>query len=697
MPLSKSSIIDAGALNEFRDPKSVAVVGASGEKTKWGYWLASGALKGQDRRRVYFVNKSRTEILGRTSFRSLSDLPEVPELVAVSVPGAAVLEVIKDGLKLGTKAFLVVSARVENVTEIATLLNEHDAHMIGPNSLGIYAAEGELQLMWGAMTPGTLAIVSQSGQIGSEIAALGLREGIGVSQFVSLGNQANLCAQDILRALRFDPKTLTVGLYIEDFSRGAEIVDAVRDLRDNGKAVLVLTTGESTASKNLAQTHTGAMTSDSQVVNAACRAAGAVRVQTPSELVHIAAFIERAGFPAGRRVAIVSDSGGQGGIAADQAASLGLHVIQLSPNLREKLDALLPAAASSVNPIDLAGAGEADMSSYSILTRILAASGEVDSIVLSGYFGSYGKDVIELQELELEIAREIGAISGVAIAVHSMDNESLTSRELMSHGVPVAGRIEDILGAISGAEQARACARDYTETDAAAPQIMMDNFATETAALTQWGISFPESRVVHCAQEAEAVARELNTTLVLKAGGLLHKTESGGVRLGLVGRTAVVDAFEEMHVRLGDRDYTIEVQDIRENTFEFIVSARRDSNFGPVVSVGFGGVQTEIWNDLEIELAPVDRKTAEAMISRLKSAKLLAGWRGAPPLNIDALVDIVVATAGALCASEDIEEIELNPVRVGPDHAIAVDCIVVRAECCDVAKEEFNKKIAFGL
>jgi succinyl-CoA synthetase beta subunit len=208
---------------------------------------------------------------------------------------------------------------------------------------------------------------------------------------------------------------------------------------------------------------------------------------------------------------------------------------------------------------------------------------------------------------------------------------------------------------------------------------MLSSSVSETQTLSQWGISFPQSRVVRSAQEAGEVARVLDTTLVLKAGGLLHKTEMGGVKLGLDGVTAAAEAFEEMYARLGERDYTLEVQDTREHVVEFIVSARRDSNFGPVVSVGFGGVQTEIWSDLETELAPVDRKTAAAMINNLRSAKLLAGWRGAPALNIEALIDTVVATAGALCAFQDIEEIELNPVRVGPDNAVAVDCVVVRS------------------
>jgi acyl-CoA synthetase (NDP forming) len=675
MPLPQNEATSVGDLLSFKNPRSVAVVGASAEKTKWGYWLAIGALKGESRRQVYFVNRSGGEILGKTAYATLNELPEVPELIAISVPASAVLGVIEVGLALGTKAFVVVSARVENELEIAALLKAHDAHMVGPNSLGVYFAEGELQLMWGAMTPGTLAIVSQSGQIGSEIAALGV----------------DLSAKDILKSLASDDQTKTVALYLEDFSQGIEVVEAISELRSAGKAVLILTTGESDASKNLAQTHTGAMTSDSEIVDAACRAAGAVRVHTPSEVTQIAAFIERAGFPQGRRVAIVSDSGGQGGIAADAAVRLGLEVPELSENLRSKLDAILPASASSINPIDLAGAGEADMRSYANLTRILAESGEVDSVVLSGYFGCYGKDVPEVQDIELEIAHEIANIKGAVIALHTMESDSRTCIELMSMGVPVSGRVEDVLGAISGAEQTSKQPRllgrheNLSETELAA------NFDDAKEILSRLGIMFPESRVVKTAEEATQAAKEMNTPVVLKAGGLMHKSEMKGVKLGLASEEAVASAFEEMFARLGEREYTLEVQDLREHTAEFIVNARRDSNFGPVVSVGFGGVQTEVWNDLSIELGPVDYDTAKSMILNLRSSKLIAGWRGTPALNMDALVKAVVATSDALCSSNDLHEIELNPIRLGQEFALAVDCLVIPA------MNQFQKeKISIG-
>jgi acyl-CoA synthetase (NDP forming) len=345
--------------------------------------------------------------------------------------------------------------------------------------------------------------------------------------------------------------------------------------------------------------------------------------------------------------------------------------------LRLKIDAILPASASSINPIDLAGAGEADMRSYATLTRILAESGEVDSVVLSGYFGCYGKDVPEVQDIELEIARDIASIEGAVVALHTMESDSRTCIELMSMGVPVSGRVEDVLGAISGAEKASRQPRLLDRFENTSGNELAANFDDVKETLSSLGILFPDSRVVKTAAEAAEVAKEMNTTLVLKAGGLMHKSEMNGVKLGLASVESVGSAFEEMFTRLGEREYTLEVQDLREHTAEFIVNARRDSNFGPVVSVGFGGVQTEIWNDLSIELGPVDYNTAKSMILNLRSSKLIAGWRGSPALNMDALARSVVAISDALCSSNDVDEIELNPIRLGQDFALAVDCLII--------------------
>ncbi|MFV0435044.1 MAG: acetate--CoA ligase family protein [Leucobacter sp.] len=665
---------DRAVMNAFTLPASVAVVGATADAAKWGHWLAKGAVAGTHRRRVYLVNRTGAEIFGTPSYRSLRDLPEAPELVAIAVPGHLVLQVIREALELGSRAFLVVAAQVAGEREAAELLAAHGARMIGPNSLGIYSAEGDLQLMWGGMRPGSLAIVSQSGQLGSEIAALGQRAGVGVSRFVSLGNQTDVTAAEVVESLIADDRTRTIGLYLEDFSAATELFAALRRAAEAGKHAVLLTTGESGASQALAQSHTGAMTSSMDLVDAACRASGVLRVRTPAGLVNVASYLDRTPPPVGNRVAIITDSGGQGGIAADDAARLGLELPELSGELRARLQPLLSSAASTRNPIDLAGSGEAELSVYAELPRVLAESGEVDAVVLSGYFGSYGDDTPQLLDAELAVAERVAEVAGVPVLVHAMSPDSRVAAQLRGGGVPVYGRIEDTLFAVSAAHRLGASAPERgVSSGAVAP-------GTQTAvreALGAVGIPFPELVVVRSADEAAAAAERLGGTVVLKAAWLAHKTEAGGVALHLRGPEETRAAFAEMHERIGDGDYTVEAQDTREHVAEFIVAARRDPVFGPVITVGYGGTETEVWSDIALELAPVDADTARGMVASLRSSRLLEPWRGRPALAAEHLAQLIARLGGVLAASPGIREIELNPVRVGTETALAVDCLVI--------------------
>lgn len=675
-------------MNVFSTPVSVAVVGASADPAKWGHWLAKGAAIGRERRRIYLVNRSAAEVAGLQSFSSLQDLPEVPELVAIAVPGPLVLGVIREALALGSRAFLVVAAQMDDEAAAVALLAEYNARMIGPNSLGIYSAEGQLQLMWGGMQAGSLAIISQSGQLGSEIASIGARSGVGVSRFVSLGNQSDVHAAEVLRSLIGDAYTKTVGVYLEDFTGAGEVFAAIRAASEAGLAVILLTTGESVASQQLAHSHTGAMTSELDLVEAACRAAGAVRVKTPAELVQVAAYLDRQPPPGGPRVAIISDSGGQGGIAADVAERFGLEVPELSPTLRSRLQGLLPPGASTRNPIDLAGAGEANLSVYAALPKLLHESGEVDAVVVSGYFGSYGHDTPQLFAAEQTIARNLSRMTGIPILVHAMAPGSEVAQQLRAANVPVVGRIEDALIALAASCALGRPTQIPVRTGTA---ISGTNQLEVQDALALAGIPFAERRVVRSADEAARAAEDLcqegnlEGAVVLKAAWLRHKTEAGGVVLGLRDPESTRAAFAAMHRRLGDGEYTLEAQDLRADIAEFIVAVRRDPKFGPVVTVGYGGTETEVWGDVSIELAPVDRSVARNMVERLKSARLLAPWRGRAALDVEALVTVITRLSAAIpeksagLSSEGsdpaIQEIELNPVRVGVKGALAVDCL----------------------
>ncbi|MEV8541185.1 acetate--CoA ligase family protein [Streptomyces sp. NPDC051572] len=670
----------------FVDPSSVAVVGATEDRAKWGYWLATGALAGAGRRQVWLVNHRAAQVLGQSCRPTVDDLPVPPALVALCVPPHHVLPVVRDALAKGCRAFLSITAGLDaDEAELAALLRESGARMIGPNSLGLFNAATELRLAWGNFTPGRLAIVSQSGQLGSEIAGLGARAGLGVSRFYSVGNQLDVGAVDVLESLVSDEHTSTVALYLESFADGERIVTALEALHRAGKHALVLTTGASEGSRLLARSHTGSMTSALDVVDAACRAAGALRVATPRELVDAARVLDATTPPVGRRVAIISDSGGQGGIAADLAADRGLRAPVFTEPLQARLRDLLPATATVSNPVDLAGAGEADLPVYARVTELVAASGEVDSIVLSGYLGCYGEDSPSLVDAESAVIDRLGRYRGtdaacVPLIVHSMSAASPAVARLREHRVPVFDTIDAALGALGHVTRPGGRPRPAPAAERIEAAVPAPGYWAARTFLTNLGIAMPEARrVTDAAGFAEACA-SLRPPLVLKAGWIEHKSEHRAVSTGLGPDTAGT-VFHEMYERLGPGEYVVEEQDTRPGVVELLIGARRDRDFGPTVTVGHGGVLAELWHDVSVELAPVDRRTAAAMLDRLRSRRLLDGWRGQPAVDRDALIDAVVTVSEAIAATTGVAEIEVNPIRVGPEGALAVDALVVpRAE-----------------
>lgn len=667
-----------GALRSFRDPRSVAVVGASDNPAKWGYWIARSALLGAHRRTVQLVNRSAGQVQGHPAVPSISALPETPELVVLCVPAAQVEPVVEEALERGARAFLAITSGVADDGRLRERLASVGARLVGPNSLGLFDADTDLQLAWGHFEAGEIGIVSQSGQLGSEIANLAARAGLGVSRFVSVGNQYDVRADEVLEDLIDHDSTRIVALYLESFAGGRDLVRTLRRLRDAGKHTLVLATGASEGSKRLAASHTGSLTSAIDVVDAACRAAGAVRVGTPTELVEVARFLSVADLPAGSRVAVVSDSGGQGGVAADVAGGLGLATPVFSAQLQGVLTDLLPAGASVANPIDLAGAGEADLMMYAEVCERLAASGEVDVVLLSGYLGCYGEDTPALAEQELAVVDRLAPLARnaqVPLVVHTMSTASEALTRMWEHGIPTFSAVESALRAVARARDLSAHPGRDLERPASRHLEVQPGYWAARDLLGRLGVPLPPGARVNTAGEARAAADVLRAPYVLKAGWLAHKSELGGVVLGLRSADELADAFAGMHGRLGDGEYVVEEQDERKDVVELLVGARRDRDFGPVVTVGSGGTEAELWRDVRTEMAPVDRDTASAMVDALRSRPLLAGWRGKPGVDVPALVDVIVAASVAVTADPTLAELEINPVRVSPAGALAVDAL----------------------
>ncbi|WP_223280731.1 acetate--CoA ligase family protein [Streptomyces antnestii] len=681
-------------LDALFDPRSVAVVGASDNPEKWGYWLASGALSGRGRRAVHLVNHRGGSLDGEPFRPDLASLPVPPDHVVVAVPPRHVRPVVTDGLAAGARCFTVITsggATADEERALADLVTAHGARLLGPNCMGVVDTTSELRLSWGEFPSGGLGLVSQSGNLALEIGRLLARAGQGFSRFVSLGNQRDIDAADALESLIAHGPTRALAAYIEDFRDGRRLARVLAAAHAAGKPVLLLTVGRSAASGRAAASHTGALVSARATVEAVCRDAGALLLDTAGELVDTAVYLlaegvrhRSAGHAAGasprpRSVAVVGDSGGQGALAADAFAAQGIDVPAFAAGTREAVAEQLPGGAGCANPVDLAGAGEADLGNYARVAGTLLRSGDADAVVLTGYFGDYATANPAQADRECEVAHALADAavdSGRALVVHTMARDTPALSVLRQRGVPVYERIEQAATAL--AASARVAGRPLLpqETQEAPATYALTDGGYEHVRelLASYGLAFPAAEFVTDADGAvEAAELRTGYPVVLKAMGLAHKTEAGGVALSLGDADALRAAFARMKAATGADRYAVEAMATPPYGHELIVGVRRDPSFGPVVMVGVGGVTAELLADTALALAPLTPARARALLMGLRHAPLLTGWRGAPGVHLDAAAAAVCAVARAAVDHPELTELEVNPLLVHPGGAIALD------------------------
>lgn len=677
-------------LRPLFDPRSVAVLGASDDPAKWGQWVAAGALRGAHRREVWLVNRNGGEILGCRAFRALDELPGAPELVVVVLPAAAFEEAIDASLAAGARAIVAITAGLGELGEeglareraAVERVRAAGAVMLGPNCLGIYDASSELDLGSSEFAPGSLGIISQSGNLALEVSLLAGEYGMGVSRFASLGNQADVEAAELVTAFAADDRTRVLAVYCEDFRDGRAFARAGEAALAAGKQVVLLAAGSSPAGARAAASHTGALASDSAAVDAACRAAGILRVATPKELVDVALACLAPHRPRGARVAIVGDGGGTGVVTADLATTAGLELPPLSESLSAALSTIAPTVITA-NPVDLAGAGEQDFRNFERVTKAVLESGEVDAVVFTGYFGGYSQMNEEFSARETEVAHAIAAsvrASGRPLLAQAMYWQSPPARALRADGVPVYRDIEAVVGTLARlVEQERHHRAGVPDAGEAASPVVDDGYFGARELLAAGGVAFAPARQVASAAEAREAAAALGYPVVLKALGLLHKSDAGGVALGLAGMGELDVALADMEARLRPPAYSLEPMVDRSDGVELIVGCTRDPRFGPIVLVGLGGIYAELLRDVAVALAPAGADELERLLLSLRGAGLLTGARGRSPVDLRAAAEAAAAVSRIAAAHPEIAEIEVNPLLVTVDGALGLDARIVLA------------------
>ncbi len=678
-------------LRPLYDPRSVAVVGASADTSKWGGDIAARLVRGAGERPVYLVNRRGGVMHGRRAYASLSELPEAPELVVLAMPAASLDAVLDEALGLGAKAFIGLFAGLgetgdegrERERAAAARVRAAGALLLGPNCMGLAdRASGFEAVAYLDIPPGDVAFVSQSGAMGEEFVMRARAWGCGFSRYVTLGNQADVDVVEILEGLAAHAGTRVVAVYLEGVDDGRRLAAAAAAVVSGGRPVVLLAPGRSAAGTRAALSHTGSLAPDSSVVDAVCEAAGIVRAETPRELFELAMALRIRERPRGRRVAVVSDGGGPAAVAADALTAAGFTVPEFRPERTAALRRALPGSAGA-NPVDLA-LGTIDPDGFARAVPVVAADPAVDAVVAVGQLGYWAGRFPEFGDL---VAQEVAGAAALAAAaretgtplvVATVYADAAPARELRAAGVPVFREIASAVAAVS----ALAIAAERPATGV--PDLPPPSFplagspdyweARETLAAA--GLAFMPGRRVRDAGEAVAAASELGFPVAVKALGVLHKSDAGAVALGLRDEDAVSAAVMSMERRLDPPGFVVERM-APGGGVELIAGCRWTAACGPVALVGAGGVYTELFDDARAALAPVDEAAAARLIGRLRAAALLRGARGGPPLDVAAAAAATARLSRFAAAHAEVCEVEVNPLLVLPDGAVALDARII--------------------
>jgi acyl-CoA synthetase (NDP forming)/GNAT superfamily N-acetyltransferase len=686
---------DAASLRPLLAPRSVVVVGASERPGSVGHQVLVNILGGGFTGTVLAVNPHRTSVLGVPCVASPADLAEAPDLAVVAVPAPAVPGVVRACGERGVRAVLLLTAGFGELgssgrslqNEVVAIAREYGMRLVGPNCVGVVNTDPEVRLdaTFAELPtkPGVLGLVSQSGAFGIAFLAAAARRGMHVSQFVSVGNKADVSGNDLLMAWEHDPRTKVIGMYLESIGNARKFVRIARRVAAS-KPIVVIKAGRSTAGQRAGQSHTAAAASSDIAVDAMFAEAGALRVSTVQEMLDAAWVLAEQPLPAGPRVAIIGNSGGPGILAADAVSGAGLQVVELPPATQDLVRQAVPHAASTQNPIDLGAAAQPDEVGAAV--RAVLAAADVDA-VLTVF-------------TEVAVVDAAATLAGVVAAAETSDKPLIATQvggaeravQMAAPGrsVPVFGFPEPAAAALGVAyryaqlrtQQPASISRPDGIDQAPAREVVEAALASGaewlgpdevSRLLIHYGIPVCPQRVVSGADNAARAAAELGYPVALKvAGGVVHKTDVGGVRLGIRDEAELRAAVADITAIVAGATEVL-IQPMAAAGTELIVGAVQDAQFGPMVMLGAGGVLADLVDDKAFRLAPLAAAGADEMIAGLRLSRLLDGYRGRPVVSRQAVRDVLMRVAALVDDLREVAELDLNPLVCTGDELIVVD------------------------
>lgn len=683
-------------LVRLMEARSVAIVGASSDPSKiTGRPLAYMRARGYEGE-LFPVNPARTEVQGLRSYPSLSAIGRPVDLAIIGTAADQVEPVVREGIAAGVQAFVVFSSGFaeagaegrqlqERLTQLA---REHDVAIVGPNCLGVansatgLIASFTTALEQNALARGSFAFVSQSGALGAYWLDIVLRSGLGFSQWITTGNECDVGAAEAIDYLVDDPQTQVIGLYLEDIRDTDAFRRALLRAAAAGKPVIAIKSGRSQAGAQAAASHTGALAGDDSLYDACLAQCGALRVDSLSAMMDVARLYLFDSVPRGTRLAVLSVSGGAGVLIADEAESLGLGVPRFDEATLAALKPVLPAFAHPANPLDLTGNVVQNTASISQAFAAVGADENVDAIVLFvGLMHSIAGAFTETLATAREKISQPIVVVWIGATAQTVDT-------IEKARLPVFGDIPQAIRAIAGAirmgklqEEARASSPPAITTATEGTRTAMTEWDGKQMLRTQDAIRVPAGRLVAPGDAAPALSGDGPVVAKLQSAELLHKSDAGGVILRIATQADLATAIE----RLNDvgRKLKLPVQGVLVEPMvafdhELLLGLRRDARFGAVLTIARGGVEVELDADAVTRLLPLDANQVEAMIRRLRSARLLDGFRGRPAADVGQLARRIAGLCNWFLERPELAEVEINPVAVRGGEAWALDALVTR-------------------
>jgi acetyl coenzyme A synthetase (ADP forming)-like protein len=693
----RDRVATVASLLPFFRPKSVAVVGVSRDPAGIGHRILDGLLQTGFQGRVYPVNPKSSEIAGLRAYASVREIPDPVDLAILAVPASAVSEVVDDCAARGTRALVVISASFAEIggegislqKKLIDKIRGYGMRMVGPNCLGLLNTDPAIRLnaSFSPLFPpsGRIAMSSQSGAVG--LAALGASAnyGLGFSTFVSVGNKADVSGNDLLQYWEEDPNTDLILLYLESFGNPRRFARIARRV-SLCKPIVALQSGLTRAGGRAAGSHTAALATNAKAVEALFRQTGVVRAGSLEEMFDLALVFSTQPPPIGPRVGIVTNAGGPAILCADACEAGGLTVPEPSVQLSSRLRELLPLAASVKNPIDLIASASPE--AYRAAVETALTSGEFDSLLV--IYTSVGlaetQAIGEAITQGIAAARKSGAVGRPVLTCIMNQNSQRTTLEGAGERVPCYPFPETpahVLGKVAAYGTWR------SEPPGAFPDF--DDLRLDTAkaicreatnsrgegwlsaedvkrVLDALGVPQVPGVFARTADEAIVAAELLEYPVAVKLASrkFVHKSELGGVQLGLTDGAGVQKAFEEIRRRVERKNVPdamdgVIVQSMAASGVEVMVGVAHDPLFGPLIAFGLGGVLVEVLADVSFRVAPLTDRDAAEMVRGIRGFRLLQGYRGRPPVDLASIEELLLRVSRLVEEVPEISELDLNP------------------------------------